>query len=182
MSSSALRGIGCYSPQTARDRGMWQRLTEFCAGEPQAFGRNPETGHVTGSAFVLSPDMQCVLLTHHKKLNRWFQLGGHCDGIADVPFVALKEAYEESGLKQIRPLSAQVFDVDIHEIPANARDCAHLHYDVRYLFRAEAGEIAPSDESHALAWVPLKQLEEVTDSPGVLVLREKLAPFLKLHC
>lgn len=161
---------------------MWQRLMDFCNSEPQAFGRDPETGHVTGSAFVLSADRNSVLLTHHKKLNRWFQLGGHCDGIADVPFVALKEAYEESGLGRIRPLSDQVFDVDIHEIPANARDCAHGHYDVRYLFQAEAVEIAPSDESHALAWVPLKQLEEVTDSPGVLVLRDKLAPFLSSHC
>ncbi|MEW2913379.1 NUDIX hydrolase [Leisingera sp. JC11] len=182
MSSSVLTGIGCYSPQTARDRGMLQRLTEFFASEPQAFGRNPETGHVTGSAFVMSSDMRCVLLTHHKKLNRWFQLGGHCDGIADVPFVALKEAYEESGLQRIRPLSAQVFDVDIHEIPANTRDCAHLHYDVRYLFQAEAGEIVLSGESHALAWVPLTQLEEATDSPGVLVLRDKLEPFLQRHC
>ena len=182
MSNGSLEGIGCYSPQTARDRGMWDRLSEFCASEPQVFGRNPETGHVTGSAFVMSADLKSVLLTHHKKLNRWFQLGGHCDGIADVPFVALKEAYEESGLARIRPLSAQVFDVDIHEIPANARDCAHLHYDVRYLFQAEAEEIAPSDESHALAWVPLQQLEEVTNSPGVLVLRDKLAPFLKRHC
>ena len=116
-----LRCIGCYSPQSARDRGMWQRLTDFCAAEPQAFGRNPETGHVTGSAFVLSPDRSSVLLTHHKKLNRWFQLGGHCDGIADVPFVALKEAYEESGLVRIRPLSDRVFDVDIHEIPAERK-------------------------------------------------------------
>ncbi|KIC30082.1 MULTISPECIES: NUDIX hydrolase [unclassified Leisingera] len=182
MSSSVLSGIGCYSPQTARDRSMWQRLTDFCTGEPQAFDRNPETGHVTGSAFVLSADRSSVLLTHHRKLNRWFQLGGHCDGIADVPFVALKEAYEESGLVRIRPLSAQVFDVDIHEIPQNANECAHLHYDVRYLFHAEAGEIAASGESHALAWVPLSQLEEVTDSPGVLVLRDKLEPFLSAYC
>lgn len=182
MSSSALTGIGCYSPQTARDRGMWRRLQAFCRQEPQAFGRNPETGHVTGSAFVMSPDRKNVLLTHHKKLNRWFQLGGHCDGIADVPFVALKEAYEESGLARIRPLSACVFDVDIHEIPAGARECAHLHYDVRYLFQAEAGGIAASGESHALAWVPITRLEEVTDSSGVLVLREKLEPFLSSSC
>ncbi len=161
---------------------MWARLQAFCAREPQAFGRNPETGHVTGSAFVMSPDMKSLLLTHHRKLSRWLQLGGHCDGIADVPFVALKEAYEESGLTRIKPLSPQVFDVDIHEIPAGSKECAHLHYDVRYLFQAEAGEIAASGESHALAWVPLAQLEEVTDSPGVLVLREKLEPFLSAYC
>ncbi|UWQ76483.1 NUDIX hydrolase [Leisingera sp. M658] len=178
MSAITLSGVGYYKPRTARDRKMWRHLRKFCESEPQAFGRNAETGHVTGSAFVMSPDMKCVLLTHHRKLDRWLQLGGHCDGIADVPFVALKEAYEESGLSRIKPLSGQVFDVDIHEIPQTAKDRAHLHYDVRYLFQAEAGEIAVSGESHTLAWVPLDRLQEVTESPGVLVLREKLALFL----
>ncbi|QAX29806.1 NUDIX hydrolase [Leisingera sp. NJS204] len=178
MSALSLAGIGIYTPQTARDREMWRQLRSFCESEPQAFGRNPETGHVTGSAFVLSPDMKCVLLTHHRKLDRWLQLGGHCDGIADAAFVALKEAYEESGLPRIKPLSDQVFDVDIHAIPENAQDCEHLHYDVRYLFQAEAGDFAVSGESHALAWVPLNRLHEVTETPGVLVLREKLALFL----
>jgi len=182
MSRKAIEGIGSYGPQDVRDREMWHRLRMFCDGGPQVFGRNPETGHVTGSAFVLSPDRDSVLLTHHRKLNRWLQLGGHCDGIADVRFVALKEAYEESGLSRIRPLSVQVFDVDIHEIPGTAKECGHLHYDVRYLFQAEAGEIAASDESHELAWVPLDQLEAVTQSPGVLVLREKLARFLGSCC
>ncbi|WP_291734650.1 NUDIX hydrolase [Leisingera sp. F5] len=175
MSVMSLSGVGCYKLRTARDRDMWRRLRVFCESEPQAFGRNPETGHVTGSAFVMSPDRTSVLLTHHRKLDRWLQLGGHCDGIADVPFVALKEAYEESGLSRIKPLSGQVFDVDIHEIRQTAKDRARLHYDVRYLFQAEAWEIAVSGESYALAWVPLDRLEEVTESPGVLVLREKLS-------
>jgi len=172
-----IEGIGSFVPQDGRDHDMWARLSQFCASEPQAFDRNPETSHVTGSAFVLSPDLGSVLLTHHRKLDRWLQLGGHCDGIADVAFVALKEAYEESGLSRIAPLSERVFDVDIHEIPANANEPAHLHYDVRYLFRADAGEISPSDESHALEWVPLDRLHERTDAPGVLVLRDKLPAF-----
>lgn len=174
-----IEGIGSFVPQDGRDHDMWERLARFCAREPQAFGRNPETSHVTGSAFVLSRDLGSVLLTHHRKLDRWLQLGGHCDGIADVAFVALKEAYEESGLSRIQLLSDRVFDVDIHEIPANAKEPAHLHYDVRYLFRADAGEISPSDESHALEWVPLDRLHERTDAPGVLVLRDKLPDVLK---
>lgn len=173
-----IAGIGRYQPSTQRDFTMWQRLCSFCANTADPFGRCPETGHVTGSAFVLSADLGSVLLTHHRKLDRWLQLGGHCDGISDVPFVALKEAYEESGLSRIEPLAALVFDVDIHEIPANSKECAHLHYDVRYLFRAVEGDISPSDESHALAWVPLERLHEKTDAAGVLVLRDKLPAVL----
>ncbi|WP_096871511.1 NUDIX hydrolase [Phaeobacter piscinae] len=176
--AEACAGIGGFAPQDARDQQMWQRLTAFCAREPKAFERDPTTGHVTGSAFVLSPDLSAVLLTHHAKLDRWLQLGGHCDGIADARFTAQKEAYEESGLARISLLSDQVFDIDIHEIPANSREAAHLHYDVRYLFRAEAGDIHASAESKALAWVPLAELAQYSEAESVLILQEKLA---RLH-
>ena len=119
-----IAGIGRYQPLDARDRGMWQRLQRVCASELGAFGRDPAISHVTGSAFVLSPDLDAVLLTHHAKLDRWLQLGGHCDGIADACFVAQKEAYEESGLSRLRLLTPEVFDVDIHEIPASSSSVA----------------------------------------------------------
>ncbi|MFV1593515.1 NUDIX hydrolase [Phaeobacter sp. JH20_36] len=168
-------GIGAFTPLDARDRQMWQRLTTFCAREPRAFERDPAIGHVTGSAFVLSQDLSAVLLTHHAKLDRWLQLGGHCDGIADAGFTAWKEAYEESGLSRISRIGEQVFDIDIHEIPANGREASHLHYDVRYLFRAEAGEIRATAESKALAWVPLAELSQYSSAPSVLILKDKLA-------
>lgn len=172
-----LPGIGQFSPRDARDRLSWQRLEHFLATEPKAFDRDPWTGHVTGSAFVLSPDHSRVLLTHHAKLDRWLQLGGHCDGVADAGFVALKEAYEESGLSRISMLSDQVFDIDIHEIPARGDEPAHLHFDVRFLMVAQAGEIAVSNESHALDWFEVERLQEVTSAESVLVLTRKLPGF-----
>ncbi|NHM19366.1 NUDIX hydrolase [Tritonibacter mobilis] len=168
VSGQAIAGIGRFTPLDARDRDMWACLVRFCANEPRAFERDPKVGHVTASAFVLSPDLTSVLLTHHAKLDRWLQLGGHCDGIQDACFNATKEAYEESGLSRIRLLTPEVFDVDVHEIPASAREPAHLHYDVRYLFVAEAGEPLVSEESHALAWVPLDQLGEEAESVAVV--------------
>ena len=174
---NSIAGIGAFAPRDGRDREEWARIADFVAAQgAAAFSRDPFIGgHITGSAFVLSPDRSAVLLTHHKKLNRWLQLGGHCDGIADARFVALKEAYEESGLARIRLLSEQVLDVDIHEIPARGAEPAHLHYDVRFAMVAEAGEIAASDESHTLAWVPLAELGELTDTPSLLRMRERLA-------
>jgi 8-oxo-dGTP pyrophosphatase MutT (NUDIX family) len=168
----SIAGIGSFEARDARAAREWQRLADFVAHEREAFGRNSATSHVTGSAFVLSPDKRSVLLTHHRKLDRWLQLGGHCDGIADAAFVALKEAYEESGLSRIRLLSRDVFDVDIHEIPAREAEPAHLHYDVRFLMVAEAGAIKASDESHALAWVPLAQLHDYTNARSVLVVQD----------
>jgi len=174
----AIDGIGIFTPRDARDTAEWRRIARFVASTPRAFGRDAHIGgHVTGSAFVLSPDRRCTLLTHHAKLGIWLQLGGHCDGIADAGFTALKEAYEESGLTRIKLLSPAVYDIDIHEIPANARDPAHLHYDIRYLMQAQAGKIAPTAESNALKWVPLDRLHQYSGAPSVLRLRDRLADF-----
>jgi len=176
VSFDHIAGIGRFAPRDARDAKAWGRIAGFVASEPRAFSRDASIGgHITGSAFLLSPDHRAVLLTHHAKLDRWLQLGGHCDGIADAAFVALKEAYEESGLARIALLSADVFDVDIHEIPARKGEVAHLHYDIRFLMQAEAGEIVASDESQALDWIALSDLESVTTEPSLLRMRDRLA-------
>ncbi len=174
----ALTGIGTYEPQSDFDASQWACLAAFLTEEPRAFARDPSHDHVTASAFVLSRDLDAVVLTHHVKLDKWLHLGGHCDGIMDAPFVALKEAYEESGLSRISPLSAQVFDVDIHRIPARKMDPEHQHFDVRYLCRADAGELTISAESHDLAWVPLDQLERYTQEVSMLRMRDKARDFI----
>ena len=170
-----LAGVGRFQPLTERDQEVWQQICTFVQTEPRAFTREASIGgHVTGSAVILSPGRDAMLLLHHKKLNKWLQPGGHCDGIADARFVAKKEAYEETGLARLRLLAGDVIDVDIHEIPERKGEPAHLHYDARYLFQAEAGEIQGNPESHALAWVPLDRIEAYTTEPSVLRLRERV--------
>jgi 8-oxo-dGTP pyrophosphatase MutT (NUDIX family) len=139
------------------------RFIEFIRAEQDCFERSLAAGHVTGSAWIVNADGSQVLLTHHRKLDRWLQLGGHADGDPDVFAVALKEAREESGLNDFEALLDGIFDLDIHPIPARKSDPEHLHYDVRYLLRATgATDYIVSDESHDLRWVPLDQVPGLT--------------------
>ena len=128
----------------------------FLASSPQVFERSHPPGHFTGSAWLVSADGERVLLTHHRKLGRWLQLGGHADGDRDLAGVALREAEEESGLERLQ-LEQAIFDLDRHIIPARGEEPAHWHYDVRYVVRATAVEtFAVSDESLDLNdWLPL---------------------------
>jgi 8-oxo-dGTP pyrophosphatase MutT (NUDIX family) len=139
------------------------RTHRFVAAHPDCLLRSCVPGHVTGSAWIVSHDHARVLLTHHRKLGRWLQLGGHADGDPDLFAVALREAREESGLERFATLPGDAgrlpLDVDVHEIPAREAEPAHLHYDVRFLLLAEAAqELRLSDESHALRWVPWEEL------------------------
>jgi 8-oxo-dGTP pyrophosphatase MutT (NUDIX family) len=118
-----------------------------------AFERERLAGHFTASAWVVAADGARTLLTHHRKLGLWLQLGGHADGDTDLPRAALKEAEEESGLPDLRLEGRAIFDLDRHWIPGHKGVAAHWHYDVRYVVRAGADEaFVVSDESHDLAW------------------------------
>ncbi len=116
-------------------------------------------GHLTGSAWIVSPDRVRTLLTHHRKLDKWLQLGGHSDGDPDLLAVAMREAREESGLACLRAVAAAPFDVDRHLIPERKGVPAHFHYDLRFMIEADPAEpLTISDESHDLAWIEVAQV------------------------
>ncbi len=167
---------------------MVTRFQRFVEAQPRCFERAlTAPGHVTGSAWIVDPAGEAVLLTHHRKLDLWIQLGGHADGDPDVLAVARREGLEESGLGDIDAIDpgsavdAGVpvagipvpFDVDIHEIPARRHEPAHFHFDVRYVFRARSRAVVTSDESHALAWVPMEELERYTTDVSVQRMARK---------
>ncbi len=117
-----------------------------------AFSRACRHGHFTGSALVIDRSGTRALLTHHRKLDRWLQLGGHADGDRDLGAVALKEAREESGIPELT-LEPDLFDIDVHDIPVRGEEAAHLHFDARFVVRTgEEEAFVVGDESHDLAW------------------------------
>ena len=82
----------------AHEAEMVAAAIAFVEAEVECLERTCRPGHLTGSAWIVSPDRTRTLLTHHRKLGKWLQLGGHADGDPDLLAVALREAREESGL------------------------------------------------------------------------------------
>lgn len=135
--------------------------------DPQPYGRAGTFGHFTGSALVLSADGTRTLLTHHRKLGRWLQPGGHADGDTDLRRVARREACEETGLPGLL-IEPSIFDLDRHWIPPRGEVPGHWHYDVRFLVRATGSEeYAVSAESNALAWWALADVADGDFDPSL---------------
>lgn len=163
-----------YLLRNAEEAATVSRVIALVQGHSNCFERTCWAGHITASAWILSPDHGSFLLTHHRKLGRWLQLGGHADGDPDVRSVALREAREESGLQHfdfISPERAAILplDLDIHPIPARKDEPVHEHHDVRFLLIARPGQdVMISEESHDLAWFP-------RNASGMVASEESLA-------
>ncbi|MHC4225303.1 MAG: NUDIX hydrolase [Planctomycetota bacterium] len=147
------------------------RLHEDC------FLRSCVEGHVTGSAWVVSPDRSRVLLVHHRRLDRWLQPGGHADGDPLVHRVALREACEETGLGDLELAGETPIDIDVHPVPGCGSERAHLHHDIRYLVVAN-GSAAPqaSEESNAVRWFARAEIEREIDEESLLRMVRRIIP------
>lgn len=165
-------------PLEAHEAAMTADTLAFVEQHADCLLRSCVPGHLTGSAWIVSPDRQRTLLTHHHKLDKWLQLGGHADGDADLAAVAMREAREESGLTQLQLVSPRIFDLDRHWIPPRKSDPGHFHYDLRFMLSAEPDEpLVISSESKDLAWVELDRvaLLNAEESMARMVRKTRLA-------
>ena len=164
-------------------------IAELAHRHVDCFERTCRPGHITGAAWIVAPDRRRALLAHHRKLDRWLQLGGHADGQSNVEQVALREAREESGMGEFDfvPIDGALLplDVDVHDIPARFDadgrliEDAHQHHDIRFLLIAHTGQpIRTSDESHDVAWFTPDEIIELTAEESVLRMLRKALELL----
>ncbi|WP_353721484.1 NUDIX hydrolase [Dyadobacter sp. 676] len=171
---SLLALLASYEPEPGLEAEMHHDTVDFIKRNPDCFERSLLAGHITASGWVLSPDKDAVLLMHHRKLDRWFQPGGHCDGDPDVKEVAIKEVMEETGITDLQALKEGIFDVDVHLIPARKDVPEHYHYDIRFAFQAAEGQdIVLNNESKDVQWVPVSKVQDYHDSESIMRMVRK---------
>jgi 8-oxo-dGTP pyrophosphatase MutT (NUDIX family) len=143
-----------------------QTYLEHLEAHPDGMWKACGDGHITASALVIDPSRGRVLLTLHKKLRMWLQMGGHCEPADDtLAAAALREATEESGVAGLTLLPGDPVRLDRHRTP-----CA-WHLDVQYAALAPAGAVeAISDESLDLRWFAFDEVAEVADDSVVRLL------------
>ena len=92
--------------------GIRRTLALLSAG-PVAMTREHRSGHVTASTMVVDAAGSRVLLCLHGRMNRWVQLGGHCEpGDNSLLEAAVREAWEER--EDIAAYAATVADISQH--------------------------------------------------------------------
>lgn len=141
-----------------------QRYEEF------AFVKDNLEGHLTGSMVITNPARTKVLLMLHKKFQRWQQFGGHCDGEIDARNVAIREFHEESGIDIEPEIIGDIFLVDIHDVPLDAKwRPPHYHFDLMYLGIIDEStpfsrQVAEVDD---IRWFDIAGIEQFVESDMV---------------
>lgn len=172
---SARAAIAEYRPLDPRERGYQERMLQLLELAAPTSRHHFVPGHLTASAFVLSPGRDAVLLILHRKLRLWLQPGGHIEATdASLAAAARREVAEEVGLSLPPEAAGSVFDLDIHLIPARKDEPAHEHFDVRFCFQAPTLDFATNDEVVEARWAPLDQIDQLTTDESVLRVARKL--------
>ena len=147
-----------YTPFDEAEGVHHREMIDLLETSPDPFSRQTfGPGHITASCFIVD-DAGRVLLHHHRRLNRWLQMGGHVEPGESAREAALREGREESGLTALE-IGEAILDLDIHPIPAGKGEPDHRHFDVRYLARTGEPESITIDRSEStdLAWVDLQR-------------------------
>jgi 8-oxo-dGTP pyrophosphatase MutT (NUDIX family) len=172
---NCIKTISAHTPFNEQEAGSITATLAFLDGQTRFWQRDNYIGHLTASAWVVNATRSHVLLAHHRKLNRWLQVGGHVEeGDGSLLEAALREAREECGIQAIAPLQTTIFDIGHHPINT-AKEQPHVHYDIRFLLVAQDMEFAVSEESYALGWFALDEVPTISDSAALHRMTRKLA-------
>ena len=135
--------------------------------------RQNEYGHFTSSAFVLNKERTKILMAYHRIYNSWAWVGGHSDGDNDLLYVAMKEAKEETGIKNVIPISKDIYSLELINVNGHEKRGkyvgSHIHLNVTYLLETDENEEIhiKEDENSGVKWIPINKILEVSSEPWV---------------
>lgn len=149
--------------------------------------RENPLAHFSSSGFIINQARDKVLMIHHNIYNEWAWTGGHTDGDSDLLAVAIREAQEETGIKEVRALSEDIFSLDVLPVNGHIKRgeyvSSHLHLSVAYLLEADETEaltIKP-DENSGVKWIRIDELETYVHSKEDRLLYKKFLEKIKAH-
>ena len=157
-----------FNEQEEKDREVMLALLDT---QPDIFDRKNRVAHFAASAWLVNQAHDKVLMIYHNIYRSWAWTGGHADGDQDLLHVALKEAREETGITNLKPVSEGIFSLEMLTVDGHVKRgeyvSSHLHANVTYLLEADEADtlhIKP-DENSGVRWFALDEALKACSEP-----------------
>lgn len=153
-----------YVPVNEQEQNDKEIILEWIS-EPGVFTRENKKAHFTASAWVVNPERTKVLMIYHNIYDSWAWMGGHADGEEDLFKVAEKEAKEESGISELKPVSDEILSLEVLTVSGHEKKgkyvSSHLHLNLTFLFEAPENQelFVKPDENSGVMWIDMDDIK-----------------------
>ena len=171
MNMKIVEEIKKYRPCNAQEQRDQAVILDFLEKNGDAFLRSNLLAHMTASSWIVNPERTKTLMVYHNIYDSWSWTGGHADGETDLLSVALREAREETGIEHVRPLSPEIFSLEVLTVDGHEKRGeyvpSHLHMNVTYLLEAEESDTLHicREENSGVAWFTLEEALKASTEP-----------------
>lgn len=171
MNMKIIEEIKKYRPCNAQEQRDQALILDFLEKNGDAFLRSNLLAHMTASSWIVNPERTKTLMVYHNLYDSWSWTGGHADGETDLLSVALREAREETGIAHVRPLSPEIFSLEVLTVDGHEKRGeyvpSHLHMNATYLLEAEESDTLHicREENSGVAWFTLEEALKASSEP-----------------
>ena len=172
--------IATYQPYNEQEAKDQEVILKYMDTFTDTLTRKNEFAHFTASVWIVNQEHTKVLMAYHNIYQSWSWIGGHADGDPDLLHVALKETGEETGLQQVKPVSEEIYSLEILGVDGHVKKgkhvATHVHLNVTYLIEADEQELTQikPDENSAIEWMTLNEAVEKSTEPYMKIIYQKL--------
>ncbi len=176
-----------YIPINEQEKKDKEVILKYVKSNNDVLTRENEIAHITSSGFIVNKNRDKVLMIHHNIYNSWGWTGGHADGDSNLLYVAIKEAKEETGIKNVVPVTDNICCIDILPVMSHIKRgkyvSSHLHLSVAYILEADENEIlrVKADENSGVKWIDINDIDNCTDEEHMRSVYKKLVDKAKIY-
>lgn len=163
-----------YNPVNEQEERDKEIMLKYIENNPDYLDRTNMIGHFTTSIWTVNKDRTKTLMAYHNIYDSWAWIGGHADGIEDLAAVALRELEEETGVKNAKLVSNDIYSLEILTVDGHVKRGkyvpSHLHLNVTYLAEADENEALKvnEEENQAVKWWTLEDALKVSKEPWMV--------------
>ena len=169
-----LKEIKSYIPFNEQEKFDKKIMLDFIKNNSDCLLRKNKLAHFTTSIWTVNKERTKVLMVYHNIYNSWSWIGGHADGEENLSKVAMRELQEETGVKNAKLVSDDIFSLEILTVGGHMKKGvyvpSHLHLNITYLAEADEKEmlLVKEDENQAVKWWTFEEALKVSTEPWMV--------------